>query len=93
MYRRLVLFAAVASLGLVVVGTEWAAVPAPPVNQNIGMHDVLYGELTEADCRACHDSGLPDRHHCCTADPFRQARLSPIRTRIGTACLIPRMGA
>jgi hypothetical protein len=63
MYRRFVLFAAVASLGLVVVGTEWAAVPAPPVNQSIGMPDVLYGELTEADCRACHDGGLPDRHH------------------------------
>jgi len=27
------------------------------------MLDVLYGELTEADCRACHDAGLTDRHH------------------------------
>lgn len=63
MYRRLVLVVLVVALALIGVGTEWAAVPAPPVNQVIGMPDILYGEFTEADCRACHDSGVPDRHH------------------------------
>jgi hypothetical protein len=38
-------------------------VPAPPVNQNIGLPDTVAGELQEADCRVCHSSGVPDRHH------------------------------
>ena len=41
----------------------FADVPAPPVNQEIGMLDVSIGSLEEADCRICHDSGVPDRHH------------------------------
>ncbi len=40
-----------------------ADVPAPPVNQVIGFKDVSLGDLTEADCRVCHASGVPDRHH------------------------------
>jgi hypothetical protein len=35
----------------------------PPVFQNIGMLDTVAGSLEEADCRGCHMSGLPDRHH------------------------------
>jgi hypothetical protein len=35
----------------------------PPVNQMIGTPDVAQGLLVEADCRACHFSGVPDRHH------------------------------
>ena len=42
----------------------FADVPAPPVNQVIGMLDTeLIENVTEADCRVCHASGLPDRHH------------------------------
>ena len=41
----------------------FADVPAPPVNQNIGMADVTIASLTEADCRICHSSGIPDLHH------------------------------
>jgi hypothetical protein len=33
------------------------------VNQLIGVVDTLRENFTEADCRGCHDSGLPDRHH------------------------------
>ena len=41
----------------------FAAVPAPPVNQAIGIADVSLGDLTEAECRVCHDSAIDDRHH------------------------------
>ena len=40
-----------------------AAVPPPPVNQTLGLLDTLFNAVTEAQCRACHSSGLPDRHH------------------------------
>jgi hypothetical protein len=40
-----------------------AAVPPPPVNQILGTIDTEFNALTEADCRVCHSSGLPDRHH------------------------------
>ncbi len=35
----------------------------PPVNQTIGRLDAALGVLVEGDCRACHDIGVPDRHH------------------------------
>ena len=63
MHAKSVLFAAIVAVSLCVASTGWTDVPAPPVNQTIGMLDVLIGELTEADCRVCHDSGVPDRHH------------------------------
>ena len=43
--------------------TSLAAVPPPPVNQQIGVPDTILNALSEADCRVCHSSGLPDRHH------------------------------
>ncbi len=40
-----------------------ADIPPPPVNQTLGIFDGSFNDLTEAECRACHSSGLPDRHH------------------------------
>jgi hypothetical protein len=54
---------AIAGIALFLASTGWANVPAPPVNQDIGMVDASFNSLTEAECRVCHDSGLPDRHH------------------------------
>ncbi|NIN35709.1 MAG: hypothetical protein GTO60_11735, partial [Gammaproteobacteria bacterium] len=51
---------------------SWADVPAPPVNQQIGIPDGLFNDLEEADCRLCHENpdqfpvepeSVPDRHH------------------------------
>jgi len=47
-----------------------AAVPPPPVNQNLGITDTSFNDLTEADCRVCHDSGVPDRHHLLYGTPI-----------------------
>jgi hypothetical protein len=48
----------------------FADIPAPPVNQSLGMPDSILNNLVEAECRACHDDpeivGGPsnsDRHH------------------------------
>ena len=54
---------AAAGFTLLFASTSSANVPAPPVNQEIGFEDVGFNSLTEADCRVCHDAGLPDRHH------------------------------
>ncbi len=54
---------AIAGMALAFTSTTSASVPAPPVNQDIGFEDVDIISLLEADCRICHTSGVPDRHH------------------------------
>ncbi|HLB71754.1 MAG TPA: IPT/TIG domain-containing protein [Candidatus Methanoperedens sp.] len=41
----------------------FALIPPPPVNQNMGVYDTLFANLTENNCRGCHASGVPDTHH------------------------------
>jgi hypothetical protein len=50
--------------------TSLAAVPPPPVNQNLGIDDGVFNNLNEAECRVCHedssitgDTSNVDRHH------------------------------
>jgi hypothetical protein len=54
-------------------------VPAPPVNQIIGIPDTVFNNLTEADCRFCHEDpnivGGPnnsDRHHLLYGIPLNE---------------------
>lgn len=62
------------SFALIFAMTIWAAVPPPPVNQEIGFFETRFNNLTEPECRACHNQNppdgipvnptyLPDRHH------------------------------
>ncbi len=60
----------VLSFILMITTSLWADVPAPPVNQIIGINDGVFNDLEEADCRLCHDdTGVVgptpnvDRHH------------------------------
>jgi hypothetical protein len=48
---------------MLLAANGFSDVPAPPVNQSIGMADVTIGSLTEADCRICHFFPMNDRHH------------------------------
>ncbi|MDA8413465.1 MAG: IPT/TIG domain-containing protein [Desulfobacteraceae bacterium] len=43
----------------------WAAVPPPPVNQNLFIYDTSFGNFTLADCHECHgtDATLAVTHH------------------------------
>jgi len=63
MQERKLLLTALAGAVLLFAGVGRADVPPPPANQNLGMLDAAFSALTEADCRACHLSGVPDRHH------------------------------
>jgi len=60
--KKLSLVALVAAFAML-TGIAMANVPAPPVNQILGFDDTEFNFLTEADCRVCHDSGVPDDHH------------------------------
>jgi hypothetical protein len=63
MQKTILVSVALASVGLFLASASSAAIPAPPVEQSLGMVDTTAQLLTEADCRTCHTSGLPDRHH------------------------------
>lgn len=81
MKKRIIISLALFStvlLALAVVAQ--ASVPPPPVNQYVGIHDGIFNNLTEPDCRACHDNPgqfpgiMPnlitkDRHHVLTNPP------------------------
>ncbi|MFV1967306.1 MAG: hypothetical protein ACC628_17900, partial [Pirellulaceae bacterium] len=67
----------IASMTLLCAETNRADVPAPPVNQTIGMPDVAFEGLAEADCRACHNSGVPDRHHVLYGQSLPPGSIAP----------------
>jgi hypothetical protein len=53
----------VIALLLLAEGLAFALIPHTPANQDIGTYDTLSSNLTEATCRGCHASGVPDTHH------------------------------
>lgn len=82
------------ALGLVLATAmaATAAVPAPPVNQYLGIPDTVFNEMTEATCRSCHNQTppagipvdptyLPDRHHLLKGTPI--PAVSAVITRDG----------
>lgn len=81
--RRKIPLWTVVCMSAFLVSTSWAQ--APPVNQNIGMADVAIAALAEADCRVCHASGVPDRHHNLYGDPIPGGSLVPYPDADGDA--------
>ncbi len=74
MYRKLLPLVVIVGISLFC----WGDVPAPPVNQSIGMLDTeLIENVEEADCRICHSSGVPDRHHLLWGQPIFPGSLVP----------------
>jgi hypothetical protein len=55
-------------IAVLAIGIAIAIVPPPPANQDMGVYDTVFGEFAEDDCRECHSSGLPDRHHMLVED-------------------------
>ncbi|MEN8262455.1 MAG: hypothetical protein ABFR82_03235 [Nitrospirota bacterium] len=56
----------------------------PPVRQNLGFPDSSIADLTEEDCRFCHedpnivdDSNIPDRHHLLLGTPVPNPTIRP----------------
>lgn len=58
--KKLYIAAAILFIGL--VGLGWAAIPAPPVNQNIGLADTQMPNVSVTTCKGCHPVP-PDTHH------------------------------
>ncbi|HFC53919.1 MAG TPA: hypothetical protein ENJ43_05755 [Gammaproteobacteria bacterium] len=88
MVGRVVSAAVVLLLFVVFVPAGWASVPPPPVNQNIGIPDGVFNDLTMEGCGGCHfDPGsapapvkpgyLPDRHHLRVDTPIGSHSASP----------------
>ena len=42
-----------------VAAISFADIPAPPVNQNLGLPDGIFNNLLTSDCRVCHNGGTP----------------------------------
>ncbi len=74
--KTLSILSILAIIIMLFVTTGIAEIPAPPVNQTLGMPDTVQNNLVEAECRACHQDGtldgednpinpksIPDRHH------------------------------
>ncbi len=66
----------------------WASIPPPPVNQNIGIPDGVFNDMTFQTCLGCHgdpenspapvnSSYLPDRHHLRINTPIGDYSASP----------------
>ncbi len=92
------LFVSIAVLMLAFAVTSFANVPAPPVNQKLGIADSVFNDLNESGCRFCHDdpaivSPPPgntnpnkwnvDRHHLRYGQPVEEGFCS---VNTGQAC-------
>ncbi len=73
---------------VLVSGLLWASIPPPPVNQNIGIPDGVFNDMTFQTCLGCHgdpenspapvNSGyLPDRHHLRVNTAIEEHSASP----------------
>jgi hypothetical protein len=80
MSRTLLISAIFTGTLLCLAGAAWAQDALgsnPPTFQNIGMLDTVAWSLAEADCRTCHSSGVPDRHHLLYGEPIPEGSLVP----------------
>lgn len=59
--KKIYIAAAILFIGLVAIA--WAATPAPPVNQNIGLGDILEVNVSTNTCKQCHTTAPSDLHH------------------------------
>ncbi len=74
MKTRLIVSIAVVGSLLIFSIEGWAEVPAPPVNQSMGLRDVFFSDFAEAECVLCHTEGIPASgdHHATTLAVDRQ---------------------
>ena len=64
-------------------GAGRADIPAPPANQLLGIDDGIFNDMSEAECRACHDDpdvvegpSNVDRHHLLYGEPIQEGACS-----------------
>ncbi len=87
MFKQLFKTAILATI-LLVVATTSANIPPPPVNQNLGIADGVFNNMTFQTCLGCHGDPvnapapvnigyLPDRHHLRVDTPIEEFSASP----------------
>jgi hypothetical protein len=80
MDQKILTSAACIGLAVFFAGTAWAQFSPgdnPPTFQSIGMLDALPADYAEDDCRVCHASGVPERHHVLYDQPIPAGSLVP----------------
>jgi mono/diheme cytochrome c family protein len=96
MYRRILLPLILAGMAICLANAAMAADLSrepfelgsnPPVLQNIGFVDTTTSLATEADCRVCHDSGVPNRHHLLYGTPIPPGVTPPFPGGSNYSCL------
>ena len=63
MIRKGLIYLATTLMILLLVSLAIAAIPPPPVNQEIGLYDTIFTGFTTEECEECHTGNNPDRHH------------------------------
>ncbi|GEM_PF-1018854 len=87
MFRKL-LKGVLLTAAMVMAGAAWAKLPPPPVNQNLGIPDGTFKDMTFQTCLGCHGDPanapapvklgyLPDRHHLRVDTPIGDFSDSP----------------
>lgn len=71
------------AISLAAVGLTLLSVPdradslVSPAAGNFEIYGIAVGESFEDDCRVCHDSGVPDRHHLLSGQLVVQDSVAP----------------
>ena len=83
MKRKVLAVIVVLGCTLLIANVTFANIPAPPANQLVGIDDGIFNNLTEAECRACHDdpnhpctTSNVDRHHLLYGLPLKEGECS-----------------
>lgn len=63
MKKNVVMYVVAAIAMMLGATTVLLAQTPPPVPQTFGIYDAKFTTFTTAECRGCHSSGVPDRHH------------------------------
>jgi hypothetical protein len=71
MKKNITIITALTISFMLLAANGFTDIPAPPVNQLLGMPDGIFNNLVEADCRACHVNPVNlDRHHLLYGTPI-----------------------
>ncbi len=63
MIRKGLIYSTITLMILLLVSLAIAAIPPPPVDQNMGIYDRVFTGFTTDECKECHTGNLVSRHH------------------------------
>ena len=93
MYRRILATLFITGMAVCLARSAWAQFDPdllgsnPPVRQDLGMLDTSFNFVPETNCRICHESGVPDRHHMLYGQPISDPTIVPYPDGDTYSCL------